>query len=140
MAKLTVSERVRIALDEITMTGKSRRNSEAMLFEIRKWQEAKAYADKQLKAAWATAQAEGVVDDDDKMRELGEGQHIVNEAGKFSVTAKVTSGGSTFKPETAVAKMVSRFKVTAERAERLIEDSKEENTARLEKRVLEAGQ
>jgi len=140
VAKETVTQRVTKALTEIVMTSKPRRNSEGMLFEIRKWQEAKALADRKLKAAWEAAEAEGLVSSDDELRKLAVGSaHIVAESGRFSATAQVAEGGEYLDPERLAHFIARRFKVSSERAARVVKDAKVRTKSRLTKRVLEAG-
>lgn len=140
MARETVMQRVTNALEGIVI-GKSRRNSDALLFEIRKWQEAKSLSERRLKEAWALAEAEGLVKSDDELRELEKGSiHIVTEAGRFSVTAQVGEGMSLIDPEALQATLVTRFKVTPVRAANAIAASMKTTKARLTKRVLEAGE
>lgn len=139
--KPSLTEIVTTVLEAI-MPPRGRRNAEALLFNVCKYQEAKSYADKKLKAAWAALVLEGIVAEDDKLRQEHEpgGPYIVAEDGKFSVTLKVSSGGSSIDPEALTAIMVRRFKVTPERAMKAILDSRKDHANKLEKRVLEAGQ
>jgi hypothetical protein len=137
MAKaLTVIEQLTKAFASVQYTAKRKTNS-GVLFDIRKWQEAKSMAEKNLKQAWADAQAEGLVTTDDDMRALGEGTHVVTESGPFSVTAKVSTARSSIDADLLLSAIVSHFKCTPLVALNVIERGKKEGKPALEKRVLE---
>ena len=137
MAKQTVTDRVREALDDIKPP---RGSNSADLFLIRKWQEAKAYADAELKKAWKTAQEPiGDVMSDEDMRAKGTGTHIVDEAGPFSVTAKVAAPSQRLDLDDLVLYLKDNHRVKPSDTLKAIEASRKESTAALEKRVIEVG-
>lgn len=134
----TINESVTSILEALSPK-KGARNTEAVLFEICKWQEAKSIADRNLKTAWAKAQEEdGLIPDDEKLRKKKLGTHIVTEGGKFSVTAKLSAGDNRLDPEKLAAKMARKFKVPLADCVKLIEASRTQGNPKLEKRVLEA--
>lgn len=133
----TVTERVREALDGI-VPSRGQANS-ALLFNVRKWQEAKVYAEAELKKAWKIVQKPiGSTETDDEMRARGTGEHIVSEAGQFSVTAKVASASRTLSIDALVIYMNREHDIPPGDMLRIIEECKVEGTASLSKRVLEA--
>lgn len=137
MAKTqTVTARVAAALERVQYEGKRRTNS-TVLFEIRKWQETKALAEKELKEAWKVAVAEGIIEPDDKLRALGLGTHVAAESGPFSVTAKVDPARRTLKPDALAEAMARKFKIKLADAIKFIELAKVDGSPVLEKRVLE---
>lgn len=135
-----VRESIEAALATVTPR-KGARNSEAVLFEICKWQEVKAIAEAALKNAWQAAQGEdGFIQEDDKLRlkKPASNPYIVAEGGKFSATVKVSEGAAYLDQQRLSVFMARRFKVTEDRAMKCIEAAKVKTKSRLEKRVLEA--
>lgn len=139
MAKL-IKETVAANLDKLArdIPAPRKSNEAKALQDILIWQEISAIADKRLKTAWAEAQAEGIVPEDAAMREHGEGEHIIKEAGNFSCIAKVAAPGKQLNKDALIAAMVKKFKITETRAALMLLECSDDRTAALTKRVLEA--
>lgn len=133
--RVPVIDRVREALDAIVPP---QRSNSAALFNIRKWQEAKVYAEAELKKAWKAAQKPiGDISTDEEMRAKGIGQHIVDEAGPFTVTAEVASPGMRLDLDELVMYMNRNHRVTPGDMLKALEASRKPSTAALSKRVIE---
>jgi len=116
-----------------------KKNEGALYVNVFVWQEIEAIASDALKKAWATAQAkDGVMVDDDDMRALGEGDHIVSESGSFSLVAKVSKPRSTFQKDVFIAEAARRFKTTPAKVLALYEECSKEGKSPLQKRIMEA--
>lgn len=111
-----------------------------VLYEIFVWQTICSAAEKSLKAAWKAAQTgpEAFIDEDDELRQLGSGDHIVVDTDCFSVTAKLASERSYFNPEHFADDAVRKWKVKKDDVLRMIEAAKLPGNPSLTKRVLEA--
>lgn len=110
------------------------------LYEIFVWQTICSAAEKSLKAAWKAAQEgpEAFVDEDETLRELGPGDHIVVDTDCFSVMAKLASERSYFTPEHFAEAAFRKWKIKKDDVLRMIEASKLPGKPSLTKRVLEA--
>lgn len=101
------------------------------------WQEVGSLAEKKLKEAWAAAQLK-LLPDDEGMRALGEGEHIVAEDKRFSVVAKVSKPGERFDLDTFIAAVAKKYKADPVALKALADASKKQAKPSLSKRVLEA--
>lgn len=115
-----------------------KRNSD-VLFRIHLAQELKRVADKMSKDAYAEAVLDGIIPNDDALRAMDIGTHIVAESSAFSATCKVSDPRKTTDVEAFAAALAkSKYKVPIAITLKLIEDTKKESARVLEKRVLEA--
>lgn len=113
-------------------------NRDPILADIFIAQEAKAWADKRLKKAWAAAQAEGVVPDDRDLREFGKGEHIVCDSSQFSCIVAVQSPRDNFNKELFIEAVSEKFKINASKLKGLADCCVSKSAAPLSKKILEA--
>lgn len=113
-------------------------NSAKVYHEIYVWQELSRIADEACEAAWSVAQENKLIKSDDKMRDLGPGDHIVSEAENFSCTAKVAKPGLSLNKELLVETLAKKFKTNELKILAILTDCSEETKPRLTKRIMEA--
>ena len=114
-------------------------NSGKLLFDIYTWQVVSDIAEEMLKAAYEQAQQRGgIMGDDDRLRLLGEGDHIVAESDKFSATAKVSKPRANFDREAFITDICKTFKLQESKVQACVKRSTKTGKASLTKRVLEA--
>lgn len=104
------------------------------------WQEVAALADDRLKQQWEKLQADGVLPSDDAMRALGEGDHIVKEDNRFTVTAKVSKEQQRFDRDLFIEAVAKKYKLKVSDLVALAntKECKKLSKPSLTKRVLEA--
>lgn len=104
------------------------------------WQEVLALAEDRLKKQWEKLQADGELPSDDDMRKLGEGDHIVKEDKRFTVTAKVSKPQERFDKDLFITEVARRYKLKVSDLEAIANSklAKKETRPSLTKRVLEA--
>ena len=116
-----------------------KKNEGALYVNVFIWQEINRIAEDSLKKAWATAQAkDGVLVDDDEMRALGEGDHIVSESGTFSLVAKVSKPRQSFQKDDFIAAAARQFKTSPAKVLELYEKHCKDGKPALQKRIMEA--
>jgi hypothetical protein len=113
-------------------------NKGSYLADIWVAQEIERQADKALAQAWKRAQDDGVVADDDEMRALGVGDHLVSESNDFSVTAKVAKGREIFYKGVFIAAVSKKYKIDIVKLNELAEKCVSNGKLPLTKRVVEA--
>lgn len=101
------------------------------------WQEIKKYAESAHEAAWKTAQKAKVVPDDDALRDMGEGEHIIADSRLFSFIAKVDKPRDAFDLEKFCSVISKRFKVDEAALSKLAADCQKQSKSPLSKRILE---
>jgi len=106
-----------------------------LLAEIYVWQEISNYADRALKQAWATAQAE-VLPTDDVLRERPLGENKEAEVLNLSVVATISQGRQVFDQAQFVSLVASRYDIPAGKLGELVDRSKRSSANSLSKRVV----
>lgn len=113
-------------------------NVGAFLLAIFYWQEVMAFAEAKLKAAYSQAANEGVFPADDKLRQLGKGEHIVAESDRFSLLASVQDPRLIFDREACFASICRKFGIDRNKLNIVVDQSKRQTTPPLGKYVVEA--
>lgn len=115
-----------------------RSNSGKLLWTIYFWQVVTELAKKRCENSWEEIQkAGGLVDSDDRLRELAAGEHIATESNKFTALIKLSEPRRTFNTEEFVSRAARKFRVPASKIEALIEDCKLPGKPALTKRIVE---
>ena len=109
------------------------------LWTVYFWQTVASFADKREKAAWEEIQkAGGLIETDDELRKLTEGEHITAESSHYTVIAEVTKPQRRFNAEKFAEKAARQWRTTVAKVTALIEDCKlPGKNATLSKRVIE---
>ena len=141
--KDTCKARLTIALDALTKAKitKLRRgdNLDPYLSEIWLYQEIYKWAKKRKEAAWEIAQdKDGVLPQDDELRALGLGDHIVKDSHNYSVTINVANGQPSFDKDAFLLLVSNKHGVPLETLQQLAESCVSVGKLKLTKRVLEA--
>jgi len=133
----TIKERIAARLEDVRTGMNSLRSSK--LGNAYFWQEVGALADKGAKAAWAEMQTgkDSFVLDDDSMRALGEGEHVVERTKLFCVSAKIAAPRKNFDLDSFIAAASKKFKIDAAKLTALADAHKVSGKPSLTKRVLE---
>jgi hypothetical protein len=111
--------------------------AEKLLYQIFAWQTIAKHAEELLKRSWAAAQPVEVPDDD-FMRALGRGEHIVTEAGAFTCIANITAPRMLLNQDDFNQAVSKRYEIDIAELLDLAEACKTEGKPPLSKRVLEA--
>jgi hypothetical protein len=101
------------------------------------WQEIKKHSEAAHEAAWKVAQRAKVVKDDDDLRDLGGGEHIIADSKLFSFIARVDSPRQTFDPEKFIKLVAKKFKLDEDVLTRMAADCLKDSKPPLSKRILE---
>jgi DNA-directed RNA polymerase subunit H (RpoH/RPB5) len=126
------------SLDEFVKCPDRKSNSGALLGEIFTWQEVESYADAELRKAWKNAVMEGLIPNDDTLREKYDlDEHIVTESNAFSCLVTLGTPRKTLDAEALVDKLVKTFKLDRGKVVKVVESSKKEGKASLSKRIRE---
>lgn len=88
-------------------------NTGKQLGDIYLWQTASDFCKKQLKSAWALAEASELVPDKDKLRADPVGDHILHHSKKFTLTSKVTNPRRSFDKEEFMKRVGRKYKIPA---------------------------
>lgn len=107
------------------------------LTSILVWQETLRIAAAKFKAAWDYPQSEGILPTDDVMRQLGEGEHVVERAGNIVLMAKVSKPREGFDRDLFIRRVAKKYKLPISDIEELAEASYTEGNPSLSKRVVE---
>lgn len=109
------------------------------LSDIYTWQETIKYAKERYDEAWKKAQLNGgPIADDDNLRELGKGEHIVTESNSMSCIVTVQDPRRNFSKEKFIALIAKQHKIPVAELESLAERAYKETAPPLSKRVVEA--
>jgi len=106
------------------------------------WQELSSLADKKLKEAWAVlqgAKASARVNDDDTLRALGAGDHVLDRTKRFVCMAKVTEPRKGLDEALLVATLAKKYKLDPVAVAAVIAACKVPGKPALSKRILEGG-
>lgn len=105
------------------------------------WQVVCAQAETKLKDEWAKLQdpqGKLKLKDDDDMRDLGSGDHVITNSKLFSVTAKIGAGRRTLNVDMLKSAIVRAYpSVRLDKLTEIIEDCKIQGKEQLTKRVVE---
>jgi hypothetical protein len=112
-------------------------NQGSYLADIFIAQETKKWAEDRLKGAWKAAVDDGVVPEDDALREQAKGEHIITESSQFSCVVKVDTPRANFDKEAFITQVAKKFKIDAAKLTALAETCKGKGQPPLTKRVLE---
>ena len=116
-------------------------NTGKYLSDVYIWQEVLRVATEQLKAAWKAAQnGSGIVPEDDDLRKLAKGEHIVAESSTMSCLVKLTEERKTFDQEKFIATVAKKYKIPVEKLQAIAEASRVPGAPPLQKRIIEAQQ
>src|SRR4051812_16015247 len=75
------------------------------------WQEIRKYSEASYEAAWKLTQKAKVVPDDDALRDLGQGEHIIADSRVFSFIAKIDKPRDAFDPEKFIQVVAKKYKL-----------------------------
>jgi len=108
------------------------------LGEIFAWQELAALATTRLKEAWANAQSsDGILIDDEDIREKPEGELILDESPHFSCLVKVGAARMNFNRELFIDEVARKYKIKKTDLIKLADECKKKSAVPLTKRVVE---
>jgi hypothetical protein len=114
-------------------------NHGAVLGSIYVWQETKRHAEKALKASWSEAVSEGLVSDDDVLRESAVGEEwMLIESNGFSAVAKLDKPKQLFSRDKFIEKIAKTFHLDRSRLDTIANECCVESKPALSKRVIEA--
>ena len=108
------------------------------LWPIFYWQVISEVADAAFKEAWNAAANAEVFDEDNKLRELGTGEHLLADSDSFSALISVSKPRMNFDREAFIGAVAKKYKIPADKLEALAETCKVKGNASLTKRVVEA--
>ena len=139
---MTLREKIQqdLAASVLTLKPQEKGNTGRTIWPIFYWQVVEDIASKGLKQAWEAAATEGVVNSDDQLRALGEGEHLVVDSNHFSVLASVSKPRLNFDRDLFLDKVAKKYKLDKAKLMVLAESCKVEGKAALSKRVVEAAQ
>ena len=112
-------------------------NMGPFLAEIFVWQEVRKHADEMLKDTWKQVQAEGIIANDEALRALGKGEHIVAESDKYSCLITVDKPRDKFDRTDFIAEVAKKYKIKPSELQALERDCMGETSAPLTKRIIE---
>lgn len=101
------------------------------------WQEIKKHAESALETSWKLAQKSKVIPDDDDLRDLGAGEHIIADSKQFSFIAKVDRPRQNFDPEQFIQLVAKRYKLSAPDLTKMAAGCLKDSKPPLTKRILE---
>ena len=139
---MTLREKIQkdLIAAKLTRAPQDKSNVGPTIWPIFYWQVVEDIASKGLKQAWEAAATEGVVNSDDQLRALGEGEHLVVDSNHFSVLASVSKPRLNFDRDLFLDKVAKKYKLDKAKLMALAESCKVEGKAALSKRVVEAAQ
>ena len=126
-----------VTADAVSKLAPKKIGLEKSLYQIFAWQTLTKFANELQKQSWALVQP-GKVPEDDAMRSLGRGEHIIAEAGAYSVVATVNAPRAMFDPDAFILAVSKKYKIDFAELRSLYENTKVDGTPPLSKRVLEA--
>lgn len=103
------------------------------------WQEVKKYSESALEAAWKTAVAAKVVSEDEDLRDLGQGEHIISDSRLFSFIAKVDNPRQSFDQEAFIRRVATKYKLDPDALAKIAVECVKDSKPPLSKRILEVG-
>jgi hypothetical protein len=113
-------------------------NHGPLLGQIFVWQEAKKYAESQLKKAWKTAADEGLIQDDAILREKNQGEeHVIIQSNSFTCMVTVDKPHQTFSKDKFVEAVAKRYKLDRAQLDRVAATCTTDSVAPLKKRIVE---
>jgi len=101
------------------------------------WQEIKKFSEAAHEAAWKTARAAKVIKEDDDLRDLGSGEHIIADSKLFSFIVKVDAPRKNFNRERFISVVAKRYKLNEAELAKIAADCFDDGTPPLSKRILE---
>src|SRR5262249_15723758 len=101
-------------------------NNAHYIWSIFYWQVVSENATKALKSAWERAVADGVVENDDQLRALGAGEHMLIDTNHFSVLASITKPRMLFDRDLFVEKVARKYKLEKSKLRAMAEECKVE--------------
>lgn len=110
---------------------------EKALYQIFAWQTISKMADEKVKSSWDIVQP-SLIPDDDALRRLGRGEHIITEAGPFSAVATIQAPRTAFDVEMFTAAVAKKYRIDIDELNAMAENCRPDQKAPLSKRVLEA--
>jgi hypothetical protein len=120
------------------LTFKRNDNQGPLLGEIYVWQETKKYADSQLKKVWKAAADEGLIDDDDVLREKKQGEeHVITQSTAFTCMVTVDKPRQTFSKDKFVEAVAKRYKLDRAALDKIAATCTTDSVAPLSKRIVE---
>lgn len=115
-----------------------RSNSGKYLWPIFYWQVISDTADKAFKEAWEAAVVAKVIGPDEKLRELGPGEHLLADSNSFSALVSVSKPRSDFDREAFIDAIAKKYKIERAKLVALASSCTKQGNSSLRKRVVEA--
>lgn len=115
-----------------------RTNAGKYLWAIFYWQVLSDTADKAFKEAWESAVTAKVLDPDEKLRELGAGEHLLADSNSFSALVSVSKPRSDFDREAFIDAIAKKYKIEKAKLTALATSCTKQGKPSLKKRVVEA--
>jgi len=101
------------------------------------WQEIKKFSEAAHEAAWKIAQKAKVAPEDDDLRDLGNGEHIISDSKLFSFIVKVDNPRKTFDQEAFIEQISRKYKLNVAELSKIAATCMKDSKPPLSKRILE---